>query len=206
MKIKNVIGSTYGLLTAIKEIEGRKTRTFVCKCLCGRLADVTLSNLRSGNTTSCGCYQREIAKQANTIHGKSGRGDRRSRVYVIWMNMIQRCTNEQSTSWPRYGGLGITVCDRWMKFENFLFDMGEPPAKHSIDRKNNTGSYCLENCVWASNKQQARNKRNNVFVTYKGQTKTIAEWAEITGIKYHTLLARIQRYGWGIEKALQSVG
>lgn len=126
-----------------------------------------------------------------------------TKAYITWAKMINRCgsrtTNKKSIK--NYIARGITVCDRWKSFENFYADMGEPPTpKHSIDRINNNGPYSPENCRWASVKEQQNNKRNNRFITFSGDTKTIAQWSEFTGIPYSQLSMRIKKYG--IESAL----
>jgi hypothetical protein len=126
-----------------------------------------------------------------------------SQTYKAWSTIIQRCTNLNNEKYPIYGGRGIKVCKRWLKFQNFLKDMGEPPTKHhSIDRINNNGDYCKSNCRWATRKQQQRNKRSNISATYNGVTQLIIDWAQEYQISYHTLRSRIYRLGWPIEKAL----
>jgi len=116
--------------------------------------------------------------------------------------MRQRCVNSNDDEYTNYGGRGIIVCERWMQFENFLADMGEPPtSKHSIDRIDNNGHYCPKNCRWATIAQQARNKRNNHRVTYRGTTKSVIEWSENVDIPYNTLIKRLYR-GWSVEKTL----
>jgi len=119
--------------------------------------------------------------------------------------MRNRCTNFNYSGYKDYGGRGITVCERWMKFENFLEDMGEPPTKgHTLDRKNNDRGYCKSNCRWATKKQQMRNKRNNRLLTYKGKTQCMTDWASQYGMNKNTLRSRIVEMNWSIEKALTS--
>ncbi len=131
----------------------------------------------------------------NSTHGKS-----RSSTYQIWAVMKYRCLNPNFKGYARYGGRGITVCERWMVFDNFYEDMGECPKGMSIDRINNDGNYCPENCRWATPKQQARNTSRNKPITYKGKTLCISEWAAELGISRKTLLHRLN-YGWSVEKA-----
>lgn len=107
--------------------------------------------------------------------------------------MKSRCLNKNKKSYSDYGGRGIKVCDRWMKFENFLEDMGERPAGMSLDRIDNNGNYCKENCRWATNHQQANNKRSNRLVTFHGVTKSASEWADDLGINRATLYDRLYR-------------
>lgn len=112
-----------------------------------------------------------------------------------------RCLNPNEAGYKNYGGRGIYICERWNTFANFLADMGQRPDRHSIDRIDNNGPYAPENCRWAISKVQSRNKRNNFLITHNGQTKTLQEWAEITGIHYGTLRSRIIDSKWNTEKA-----
>lgn len=127
---------------------------WICLCDCGNRTVVDGPVLRNGRTRSCGCLQIEIAQLP--IHGHS----RGSRTYCTWSNMIQRCTNPNNTKYRFYGGRGIKVCRRWFKFENFLADMGVRPIGKTIDRyPDNDGDYELDNCRWATPKQQVNNQR-----------------------------------------------
>lgn len=124
------------------------------------------------------------------------------RVRSIWRTMHQRCSDPRSRSFPDYGGRGITVCERWNDFEAFVADMGpRPSAQHSIDRIDPGGPYSPENCRWATPQEQARNRSSNRRVTHQGQTKTVAEWADVAGLLPTTLLWRLD-HGWDVEAAL----
>jgi len=114
--------------------------------------------------------------------------------------MKQRCRDKNDPSYKHYGERGILICDRWNNYANFREDMGEPNGDESIERIDNSGPYSPENCRWATKKEQNRNTRKNVFVTFDGETKCIGEWAEITGIHIRALHTRIKR-GWDIERA-----
>ncbi len=116
--------------------------------------------------------------------------------------MIRRCTRPNSRAYANYGGRGIRVCDRWLTFENFIADMVQRPVGHSLDRIDNDGPYSPENCRWATDIEQHRNRRDNRLETFRGQTKTLAEWAEEFGIRYATLHSRITKQGWSFERAL----
>lgn len=123
--------------------------------------------------------------------------------YTIWGEMKARCLNKNREN---YGGRGITVCSRWLRFEEFIKDMGTRPSKnHSIDRIDNDKGYFKENCKWATWKEQSRNKRNNVNITYQGKTQCLPDWAEELGISKSTLQSRINRSNWPIERAFTTL-
>lgn len=114
--------------------------------------------------------------------------------YSSWRGMKERCQNKNHVSYHLYGGRGITFCERWRKFDNFLTDMGpKPTAKHTLERVNNSGPYCKENCRWATPKEQCLNTRRAIFLTVNGETKSLREWSEIAGLRYQTLHSRMQR-------------
>lgn len=124
--------------------------------------------------------------------------------YSAWKNMRRRCANKMNKSFSRYGGRGISVCKRWNVFANFLIDMGPRPSPaHSIERKNNNGNYCKENCVWATAKEQSRNRSTNRFVVFNGQEMVLAEAAEKAGLHHSLFFGRL-RLGWSEEKALST--
>ena len=164
-------GQRFGRLVALRETSpkirkdrGTTIRRYSCQCDCGNSIDVTVPDLRSGNTVSCGCWKIEATKRSNTTHGKSisvSRSGKATTEYHSWRGMIDRCTNERHISYKFYGARGIKVCDRWRSsFEDFLSDMGEKPSKlHSIDRINGDGDYSPDNCRWATGKQQFANQR-----------------------------------------------
>lgn len=118
-----------------------------------------------------------------------------------WQGMIYRCTKKTSRQYSDYGGRGITVCQRWMQFENFYADMGERPIGTSIERINNSLGYSPENCIWGTPFQQGRNKRNNRKITIDGMERCMSEWAEISGTKVFTIFARLKK-GWAEKNAV----
>lgn len=172
---------------------GSYRSTSVCQCSCGNILTVNNSNLLTGNTKSCGCLHIEII----TNHGKSY-----TRTYRQWAAMVQRCTNPNRKGYEGYGGRGIKVCKRWLRFSEFLKDMGECPPGLSIERvKNKTGNYEKRNCIWTTPKVQARNTRRNIFYTVNGKTACLAELCELFCKKYEIVYSRLKRYGWSVEEA-----
>lgn len=178
--------------------KGRVYVAYLCVCDCGEQKTIRQAELYSGKTKSCGCLMRERTSQANTKHGMFG-----TPVYSAWSSAIARCHNVNDKDYPKYGGRGITVCDRWREsFENFYADMGDKPSpQHSIDRVDNSLGYSSDNCRWATHTTQNNNRRSNQLLTYNGETKTAAEWSRQTGIKYTTLLRRMDK-GWPAEDVL----
>ena len=130
------------------------------------------------------------------------RNGTRSAEYIAWANMIQRCTDPHATRFAEYGGRGVTVCERWMMFDNFLADMGPKPGpEYSIERIDNAGNYEPGNCRWATIREQTRNRRSNVRIEFGGVTRVLTDWAAELGIDPGTLQSRLKR-GWPVERAL----
>lgn len=126
-----------------------------CLCDCGNVSIVDAGNLLQGKTTSCGCFQIERVKEANTTHGLS-----KTKVYRAWRDMLTRCYNPNREKYKDYGGRGIIVCEKWKKFEFFYEDIGLPPNNiMSLGRIDNNGNYEPSNCEWQSAKEQRENTR-----------------------------------------------
>jgi len=159
-----MIGQTFGRLTVTGPADSlpngkSKLKAFLCECVCGIKKVIAASNLQTGRTRSCGCLVAETAKL--NIGAPIKHEQCWSPTYSSWAGMKDRCTNQNHKSYNNYGGRGITVCERWMDFRNFLEDMGERPEGMSIDRIDVNGDYEPGNCRWATAEQQSLNKRNS---------------------------------------------
>jgi len=166
MKIE--VGDRHHRLQVICEAskDKHRHRRYVCKCSCGNIKVIIGQNLTNGRTKSCGCLQKEIVSSIckNRItHGMSNTTE-----YEIWASMKQRCLNNNDAAYKNYGGRGITICQEWIdSFETFYLDMGDRPKGRSIDRKNNNGPYCKENCRWGTRSEQTRNSRRSTVTPLK---------------------------------------
>lgn len=190
------------MVTLLAKLEGSaKHKRAVFRCQCGQLFIALIENVQRGHTKSCGCFRKAKTAERSLTHGHKS-GDKRSKVYLAWINMKGRCTNPKRSDYKNYGGRGITYDPSWESFENFLRDMGEPSdAQLTLDRKDNSKGYSKENCRWASRSMQGQNKRNCKYYTFNGKTQTLGEWAKATGIGRLTIWHRLKR-GMPIEAAL----
>ncbi len=176
-------GQKFGSLTATHYAGNN---AWECICDCGVTKVIPSIALRRGLVKSCGCKRGEMISAHRTTHGMS-----RTPTYETWCKMIARCTKKNAVQYKYYGGRGITVCDRWLSFENFLTDMGVRPEGTSLDRIDNDGNYEPDNCRWATQTEQCNNTRRSVI--YEG--KTIKEWATILGISYAAVSWRLRKFG-----------
>lgn len=194
---KDLTGKRFGRLTVLKEAGRSKDRQIIweCICDCGNTTLVKAGNLTSGDTKSCGCLHKE--KFTNFKHGQ-----RHTKLYGVWCGIKARCQNPNSTSYKDYGGRGIKICEEWEDFTNFYSWAIANGYKNglTIERKDNNKNYSPSNCKWATYKEQANNKRNNVYFTYQGETKTLAQWDESTD---KDIAGRISK-GWTIEQAMNT--
>lgn len=201
-QVPPAIGSTFDLWKVIGPSD--EPYSVLCRCQCGTERNIRYRHLYSGHTRSClPCSGPKIAL-AKTRHGFSKREGNRTPTYRSWAMMMNRCRNNKLSSWENYGGRGITVCDRWFDFANFLADMGERPSlKYSLDRfPDNNGNYEPGNCRWATDKEQAINKRSTRLIEFNGKTQSLSEWSAELGISTSLLSARLGRLGWTKEKAM----
>jgi hypothetical protein len=168
-----------------------------CYCYCGGTCLVEGSRLRSKKTQSCGCITNERISNLNKTHGLRGHA-----IYKRWHEMLRRCRNPRAQAYHNYGGRGITVDPRWQDFQNFYDDMAAGfMSGLTLERKDNNGPYSKANCIWATYKQQADNRRVNRLITVNGVTKNIARWAESIG-RSHSCIVRRLEAGWPIEKVV----
>lgn len=187
-------GKRFGRLTVVGVVQPYcKTNKWQCICDCGKVKEIHVSNFC--NTKSCGCLCAENLSKMRKTHGMA-----KTRIYHIWCNMRRRCNDVKNQAYDRYGGRGITVCERWMKFENFLKDMGERPEGMSLDRIDNNSGYSPDNCRWATTVEQNNNQRKNVFITLEGKTQTLAQWCREKGMLYRLVRKRLH-LGWSPERA-----
>lgn len=204
IRFTDITGQQFGRLTVLAYAGARNGRRYwLCRCKCGNGSQVHTKNLRNGNTKSCGCLNVEKITQRNYKHGKGRSSDKE---YSTYHHIIARCNNPKNQAYSDYGGRGIKVCQRWTEsFENFYSDMGDAPSpNHSIDRRNVNGDYSPDNCYWATDIEQANNKRNNRRITYRDKTYTLQQLANECNLNHKTLAYRID-VGWGIDDAVSVI-
>lgn len=190
-------GERFGKLTAICEASERsKCRNvrWICKCDCGNIVTLSTGDLRSGHTKSCGCIRMPVKQEWH-------------RLYRIHKGMRDRCYLKTHEAYASYGGRGITVCDEWLgkggfyRFKDWALAHGYDDSL-TLDRIDANAGYNPDNCRFATYKEQANNKRNNVYLTIDGVTKTFAQWCELYNIAYSTARYRMKTLGWTAKEAL----
>lgn len=201
---KDLTGKTFGHLSVVCQAEdyvmknGKHKTKWHCMCDCGRYVDVIVDNLTRGNSKTCGTCRRS---EATTTHG-----GRYTRLYSIWTNMKSRCYDEMCKSYKSYGMRGIRICDEWRDdftaFRDWAINNGYSDEL-TIDRINNDGDYCPENCRWANAKEQAGNRRSSRYVTVGNETKSLAEWADYLGYSRSIFHARAKLYHTSIEEQVE---
>ncbi len=186
------------LVTGFAGRGSNKLLIWNCLCSCGTKCTSYGHVLKNGAKRSCGCLGSEVTSKRSKTHGMTN-----SPTYKSWRSMIRRCEAPGDISYPRYGGRGISVCTRWRdSFQAFLDDMGERPSKsYQLDRIDNGGNYEKDNCRWATRKEQARNRRTTVILTFNCESLCVSEWAERMGVERGRLQNRID-LGWPVERIL----
>lgn len=203
-------GDRYGKLTIVKELPPKiyayfNARQFLVRCDCGKGRKAVLSSLRNGKVSCCRTCSISHIRERVATHGM-----RYTKIYGIWTAMLSRCNNPNNKSYHRYGGRGVTVCERWDpskggSFENFYEDMGECPApgyqldKEAIDPNNKV--YSPEMVRWVSRTDNMRHTSRSRSITYKGRTMLVTEWAKELGLSIPCLHRRLFKLGWSIERA-----
>lgn len=213
-KAIDMTGKRFGKLTVLRRSSNTQDGSAVweCRCDCGNLTQVKGNSLRSGVTKSCGCGIVEGLKRGWEwkTHGETN-----TRLYGIWCGIKQRTSpSADKVREKRYYLRGIRVCQEWENsFEAFRdwalangYDENAPFGKCTIDRIDNDGDYCPENCRWVTDKEQANNRSSNHKIEYNGETHNISEWADKYGVSQKKLWTRLEKYGWQLRPALESLG
>lgn len=196
----DLTGQRFHRLLVLERAENDKTGHTIwkCQCDCGKITYFAQSPLVEGRVKSCGCYQRENNLRMCTKHNM-----RYNKLYSVWCGMKNRCYNPNASDYERYGARGIKICDEWKnnfeKFSDWALNNGYLEGL-TIDRRDTNGNYEPSNCRWVDLKTQANNKRNNRYITYNGETKTLTQWCEQYGLNYGTVKSRLYK-GWTVEDA-----
>lgn len=190
MKIIDLTGQKFERLTALTRYSKDKRSWWHCQCDCGNTREAAGSDLIGKRAKSCGCYQIDIS----TVHGHAPKSGP-SRTWLALKGAKARCHTITNKAYKYYGARGIKVCDRWRGkdgFKNFLNDMGECPPEFTLERIDNNGNYCLENCKWATREEQARNRRMNIYVIHNGIRKTLTEIRNELGLTWYMVKKQYQ--------------
>ena len=205
---RNLIGRRFGRYVVVREINPDKNgnRRMLCKCDCGNEREVLLNSLVNGTSRSCGCLQKEIATKVSSKHGFY-----QERLYKVWTAMKSRCNNPNNSRYKNYGGRGIKVCKEWeddyVAFRTFMlengYDENAPHGQCTIDRIDNDGNYCPENCRVIDNRQQQINKPSTKKYEYHGKMLTIDEALEGKNITRSGVIWRLKK-GWTLQEAIDN--
>lgn len=208
-KLADLTGQRFGRWVVLRRdgIDRFGNSTWVCQCDCGKEKIVTAPALKSGASQSCGCLRTEMSQiSIQKLHAaKKISYPRVRRLYSIWRKMRNRCYNSLNSSFRDYGGRGIDICAEWANFyafQDWALSHGYA-ANLTLDRIDVDGDYCPDNCRWVTMVRQERNKRNTIYLTYKGEKRPLADWADTIGVKWKTLYSRWKR-GWSDERILNT--
>lgn len=201
---EDLTGRRFGKLVVVgfagvaRKPNGHTRKMWSCRCDCGEGATSAGEDMKSGHTTSCGCVIPEASRRSATTHGLSS-----TPLYHVWSTMLARCQNRRNKAYKHYGGRGIAVCDRWLSFNNFYDDMsaGYCPGVW-LDRVNNNGAYCRENCRWATPRQQNNNRRDNAMLELNGERRSLTEWSRMLNLPVSRLKFR-RKMGWADHEVLE---
>jgi hypothetical protein len=200
-KPHDLTGRTFGRLTVVRRADnGHKRIHWECRCTCGQVRVIMGESIKAGRTRSCGCLAMEVQRSVHITHGSYG-----TPTYTAWRGMLARCLRKNSTQYPHYGGRGITVCERWRDFTNFLADMGGRPKGMTLDRRNNAQGYFKENCRWATKTEQANNKRSTAYVERGGRRQSMSAWARELNFPLSLIRCRRLR-GWPDDRLFDPPG
>lgn len=194
-KMKDLTGRRFNRLTVIKRDlnpqQGRARTKWICKCDCGKIISVVSTDLLRGHTQSCGCYQKSQASKSLTeIKSRNPNFHKtKTKAYRIWRGMLRRCNNPKTPFYFYYGGRGIKVCKRWLEYDCFLADMGEPGKQDTLDRIDTNGDYCPENCRWVTMQEQCNNRNSNLTIWYNGKKYTGIQFSKEFDIPYYYVCA-----------------
>lgn len=201
-RYKDIAGMRFGSLTAIRYVgsDAKGHAQWLCKCDCGNEKVVLSGKLLSGHTTACGHKGHKVRTYC------PGRDN--PRLYEVWKGMKARCHNSNNKCYYLYGAKGISVCNEWQDFKAFArwalengYQENAPYGECTLDRIDSAKNYSPDNCRWVNSTVQARNKSNNVLLTYNGKTQLATDWSKELQIPLSTISVRLKR-GWSVEKAL----
>lgn len=184
------------IVKTITYSNGKKHQLGEYQCTCGKLFEALVCNIKSGNTKSCGCMTAKLRREAVSTHGLTNH-----RIYNVWNTMRSRCNNPKHIQYKDYGGRGIQYCAPWDTFQNFLDDMGIPDEGMQLDRIDNNGNYCKDNCRWVTPKENLQHTRRTRYIEHNGVTKSLQELSSEFNLPSKELHKRLAR-GWDLDRAL----
>ena len=194
-RTQDLVGRTFHRLKVLSYV-GHDSSGFCswkCTCSCGQTIVTRGMSLQAGHTRSCGCMK--------FVHGMGS-----TRTYYSWVDMKRRCLNTNHYQYAKYGARGITVCKRWLTFTKFLQDMGVRPDGTSLDRINGRKGYSKQNCRWATAREQIINRSLTRWITFRGKTMCLADWAIPLGISASALAWRLDKAKWPKKYAMTLKG